>query len=125
MPSSPEEFISDLSADVRPLVAELRRLIFDTVPHATESIRWDAISYHDADQGGPIQGGICQIVVRDGVVRLDFVHGASLPDPHELLHEEKGRKAKRFATFEPGKKLPAQALRELIKAADAYDFADR
>lgn len=125
MPNSPEEFVSDLPANVRPIVAELRRLVFDTVPHATERVIWDAISFHDAERGGPIQGGICQIVVRDGVVRLDFVHGASLPDPHELLNVEKGRKAKRFATFEPGKKLPAGALRALIKAADAYDFASR
>jgi hypothetical protein len=32
-----------------------------------------------------VKGAICQIVARDGMIRLDFIHGIRLQDPHRLL----------------------------------------
>jgi hypothetical protein len=35
--------------------------------------------------GGRVKGAVCQVVVRAGRVRLDFLHGVRLTDPYRLL----------------------------------------
>ena len=117
----PDQFVAELQAASSKHVASLGRLVLDLFPHADERVTWDAISYSDPERGGPIKGGIGQIVVRDGAVRLDFVHGASLPDPHGLLRDEPGRKAKRFVPVDSASDPPRARLRELIRAAAEFD----
>jgi len=83
------------SGEVCGIVRQLRRMVFETVPSATEGIKFGALSYFLSDAAfRSIGGHICMIEIHDGQVRLSFVHGADLPDPHRLL--EGAGKAKRF-----------------------------
>ena len=67
------------------LVMELRDLVLETSPEASETVLWKGLSYHKAHEGGPIKGAVCQISPKDDCVHLAFVHGACLPDPEGLL----------------------------------------
>jgi hypothetical protein len=58
------------------------------VPHAEESLLWGGLSYHRPQVGGRVKGAVCQVVVRGGRVRLDFIHGIRLADPCALLQGE-------------------------------------
>ena len=49
--------------------------------------------------------------------RLDFVHGARLPDPRGMLNGQPGRKAKRFVPIVSADDPPRGHLRDLIRAA--------
>ena len=57
------------------------RIVLDAAPHATETLHWGAISYHDAAHGGMVKGPICQISRHRDHIRLSFIHGVRLPDP--------------------------------------------
>jgi hypothetical protein len=62
-----------------------------------------------------VKGSVCQIVLRDGGVRLDFVHGTSLPDPARLLQGE--RVAKRFVPVPTVASARRPQIASLIRSA--------
>lgn len=102
--------------NVRAIVSRLRRQILAAVPSAAESVKFHCLCYyHLGARYGAIGGNICLIEVHDGEVRLSFIHGASLPDPHGLL---RGRgKAKRFvpiSNFDTGRD---PRITSLVRAA--------
>lgn len=78
-------FLKGQSTDVRKVVSALRNMVLRTVPHSEESLLWGALSYHRPLIGGRVKGAVCQIVVKGGKVRLDFIHGIRLADPSGLL----------------------------------------
>jgi hypothetical protein len=89
MATSVEAFLDALRPDTRQLVLALRNVVRRTVPHAEESLLWGSLSYHRPAVGGRVKGAVCQIVVRGGQVRLDFIHGIWLEDPCGLLQEHR------------------------------------
>ena len=93
-----ERFLEWKPDALKDIVFELRNLIADIAPYATEKIQWKGLSYYDASRGGTVKGGICQIEIRTDHVRLSFLHGAFIPDPHGLLQGE--RVAKRYVRLE-------------------------
>lgn len=97
------------------LVLEARRVILRLLPDVTEDVHWRALSYHDRRVGGHVRGAICQLSVCDGLVRIAFIHGATLPDPRALLLGS--RKAKRFLTVQSPKVLHGKAFRDLLLSA--------
>jgi hypothetical protein len=117
-----DEFLRDQPDNVRVLVRRLRELIFSISPSAAEHTVWQELSYEKHGEGGAVRAGICQIGVRDGQVRLAFVHGAFLPDPKKLLRGN--AKYKRFVPIRSEKDIWAPALRELLQASLAFDPAD-
>ena len=83
------------SGEVCGIVRQLRRMVIETVPNATEEIKFGALSYFSSDSSlRSIGANFCMIELRGGEVRLSFLHGAELADPHHLLRES--GKAKRF-----------------------------
>lgn len=113
---TPDEFMMELPASLRPRAASIRRLVLELAPHAAERLTWDAISIYDPDRGGPVKGSICQIVHRRGVLRLDFPLGEFMEDPRGLLRSEAGRRGKRFVQIDVDE--PSEAdLRSLIRAS--------
>ena len=78
-------FLERLSPEARPRVLALRAVIRGVAPGAEESILWGGLSYHRPEIGGRVKGAVCQITVKDGVVRLDFIHGIRLANPAGLL----------------------------------------
>src|SRR5205085_11841024 len=84
-PADLNDFLDLLPPASRQLVVALRAVVRRIVPHAEESLVWRSLSYHRPEIGGRVKGAVCQIVVRRGLVRLDFVHGSRLTDPSSLL----------------------------------------
>jgi hypothetical protein len=109
------QYLEEAPAPLAEIVLELRKLVLAAAPHASESIHWRALSYHDAERGGMVKGAICQITVHTDHVRLSFIHGARLPDPEGLLNGD--RKSKRYIQFRAWWKADAPALARLVRAA--------
>ena len=116
-----ERFLDRKPEPLKDIVLELRNLVADIAPEATEKILWGGLSYYDASRGGPVKGGICQIETHEDHVRLSFIHGAFIADPYGLLRGE--RKAKRYVRLEAYESAPWEALGELIRASAGFDPA--
>ena len=124
-----EQHFRDLPADQLNVVLELRNLIARAAPNATEEIRSQGLVYYDAERGGPVVAGVCQILVVNGGLRLAFNLGAYLPDPKSLLRQDKGRLAKRFLPLGEFDTVPWEVIAEWISASSKFDpreyFKDR
>ena len=116
-----ERFLERKPEAFKDIVFELRNLIAEIAPYATEKIQWKGLSYYDASRGGTVKGGICQIEIHAEHVRLSFLHGAFIEDPQGLLQGE--RLAKRYVRLESYESAPWETLGELIRAAARFDPA--
>jgi hypothetical protein len=93
-PPELKRWLDALSPETKRIVLGLRYVVRRTIPDAEESLVWGSLSYHRPEVGGRVKGAVCQIVAKKGQVRLDFIHGIHLPDPHSLL--EGDRLSKRY-----------------------------
>lgn len=112
-------FLDPLSPETRQLVSALRNLVRCTVPQAEESIVWGCLSYHRPQVGGRVKGAVCQIVVKRGEVRLEFIHGVRLADPCGLLQGD--LVSKRFLPIETVADAERPEVASLIREAAALD----
>jgi hypothetical protein len=80
---------------------------------------WGILSYHHPKIGGRVKGAVCQIVVRGGQVRLDFIHGIRLADPSGLLQGD--RVSKRFVPIATVADVARPEIAALIRGAAALD----
>jgi hypothetical protein len=120
------EYIDSINNLIRPLpdeladlVLELRDLVLSVAPQATESTHSKGFTYHDAQRGGHVSAGICQIVIFPDHVRLAFIHGIFLPDPHRLL--EGDARYKRYVKIVSGKIVRWDMLADLIRSSANFD----
>jgi hypothetical protein len=95
-------------------LARLRKLIRETAPELTEEWKWDTPVW--AYKGNVVAGG----VFKDHV-KLNFFKGASLQDPKGLFNAGLDAKATRAIDFHEDSKINEPALKELIRAAIAYN----
>jgi hypothetical protein len=114
-----EDYFKNTDPALLEIILELRNIIFAVVPSATEMIQWKGISYFDAERGGTVSGGICQVHVVDGKVRLGFIHGAFLRDPKHLLGGS--RKVKRYLEISAFDTAPWDDIKVLIKTSSEFD----
>jgi hypothetical protein len=114
-----EDYFSHTDPQLLEIILELRNIILSVVPDATEMFQWHGISYFDSSRGGSVSGGICQIHVVDGRVRLGFIHGAFLRDPKHLLGGT--RKAKRYLDIDSFDSAPWDDIKALIKTSSEFD----
>jgi hypothetical protein len=114
-------FLDGLPPGTRRLVEALRAVIRKAAPHAEETLLWGGLSYHRRAVGGRVKGAVCQIVVWQGRVRLDFIHGVRLADPHGLLRGE--RVSKRCVPVASAADAGRPAVAALIREAAALDPA--
>jgi hypothetical protein len=121
MPTSVETFLDALPPDMRQLVLVLRDVVRRNTPDAQESFVWGSLSYHRPQVGGRVKGAVCQIVVKRGQVRLDFIHGICLADPCGLLQGD--RVSKRFIPIETVADAERPEVAALIREAAALDPA--
>jgi hypothetical protein len=112
-------FLDGLSLEARPLVLALRSVVRRTARHAVESLLWDGLSYHRPEVGGRVKGAVCQIGVKSGQVRLDFIHGVRLADPCSLLQGD--RLSKRFVPIGSVADAERPEVAALIREAAALD----
>ena len=114
-----ETFLQHTPPHLQDIVLELRNIIASVAPDAAEVVRWGGLSYFHEGRGGLVSAGICQIGICGDHIRLDFIHGAFLPDPHRLLHGT--QKVKRFVRIESYEDAPWESIRELITASAKFD----
>ena len=114
-----ETFLQHTPLHLQEIVLELRNIIALVAPDAVEVLRWGGLSYFHEGRGGIVSAGICQIGLHKDHVRLAFVHGAFLSDPHGLLAGT--QKAKRFVRIESYDDAPWDNLRELIIVSARFD----
>lgn len=108
--------VADWPGDLPALALALRRVVLKAAPIASEKIAFHSLVYYRAgEKYGVIGGNICGIGVKNETLILDFIHGASLPDPKKLL---KGTaKAKRYVEIRNTADIRSASLRTLIMAA--------
>ena len=96
------------------LLARLRKLILETDPNITEEWKWDTAVWTE-------DGLVCSSGAFKDHVKLNFFKGASLKDPKGLFNAGLDAKATRAIDFSEGSNLDAPALKDLIRAAVAYN----
>ncbi len=115
-------FLDALSSETRQIVSALRNVVRRTVPDAEESLLWGSLSYHRPQVGGRVKGAVCQIVVKRGQVRLDFIHGIRLADSCGLLQGD--RVSKRFVPIGTVADAEQPEVTALVREAAALDPAE-
>ena len=121
-PADLSAYLGRLTAGNRRVVRALRGVIRAAAPKCEESILWDGVSYHRPWLGGRVKGAVCQIVVRRGVVRLDFIHGVRLRDPSRLLRGD--GLAKRHVPIGTSGDAGRPEIAALVRDAAAFDPSD-
>lgn len=98
------------------MLARLRKLIHEADPDITEEWKWDtAVWTH--------KGNVCAAGAFKDHVKLNFFKGASLKDPKGLFNAGLDAKASRAIDFSEGDKINEAALKDLIRAAVAYNMS--
>ena len=100
-------------------LASLRKTILDADPEIIEEWKW---------MGSPVWSRDGMIAVGNAhkdKVKLTFSHGASLPDPDGLFNNGFGGKVWRAIDVSEGEEIDAEALKELVRAAIAYNRAKK
>jgi hypothetical protein len=98
------------------LTARLRKLILTVDPDITEEWKW----------GTPVwshKGNVVAVGAFQDHVKITFFKGASLPDSHGLFNAGLDAKATRAIDLFEGDKLKEPALKELIRAAVAFNLS--
>jgi hypothetical protein len=113
-----DAFVAGLPAETRRVVRALRGAVHGAAPRAEETVLWGALSYHRPEVGGRVKGAVCQIVVKDGRVRLDFIHGIRLADPHGLL--QGNRVSKRYVPIGTVEDAERPEVAALIREAASF-----
>lgn len=113
------KMLANLPPDLQEIVLELRNLVAEVAPEASEKIHSRGFSYYYEQRGGPVSAGICQIGIFSDHIRLGFIHGSFLPDPKRLLvGEPRYKKHVRITGYATA---DWDYYRELIKASAAFD----
>ena len=114
-----EKYLLQVPPELRDIVLEIRNIVAEIAPGATEVVHSRGFSYYYKERGGPVSAGICQIGIFRDHIRLGFIHGAFLPDPQGLLvGEPKYKKHIRIYSYE---EAPWEYLKELITASSRFD----
>ncbi|MHB8089582.1 MAG: DUF1801 domain-containing protein [Anaerolineaceae bacterium] len=114
-----EKQLKHLPEDLLDIVMEIRDIVERLCPEAVEQLDRNGIVYYDANRGGPVKAGICQILFKQDYLSLEFIHGAFLPDPAHLLHGSNlYKKQTLLGTFND---VPWDEVTALITASAQFD----
>jgi hypothetical protein len=72
--------------------------------------------------GGRVKGAVCLINLTHDAVRLDFIHGIHLADPHQLLRGN--LRSKRFIPIGSVAEADRPEIAALIREAAELDVTD-
>lgn len=123
MPSSPKrnaattaDVLRPFPARVRATAEQLRRLVVQVIPTATEHpyVGWNGIGYRD-----PQAGYFAGIFPQPDHVRLLFEHGVALDDPDGILQGD-GVRQVRWIVVRPGSRLPRAKIVPMLERAVLY-----
>lgn len=119
---SVQKMIATIPHELQEIVLELRSLVAQVAPGATEKTHSRGFSYYFKSRGGPVSAGVCQINIHPDHVRLGFIHGAFLPDPAGLLVGEP--KYKKHLRLDSYAAADWDYCKALIAASAAFDPHD-
>ncbi len=115
---APSELISNQIADLTgwrgQMLARLRQLILDAAPGIQEEWKWGTAVWSK-------HGMICSAGAFKDHVKLNFFKGASLEDPKHLFNAGLDARATRAIDFAEGDSIDEPGLKELVRAAIAYN----
>ncbi|MEM5315385.1 DUF1801 domain-containing protein [Paraburkholderia sp. JHI869] len=116
---TPSERIDQLIAELtdwrRETFAAMREAILEADPAIVEEWKY---------MGSPVwyrDGMIAVGNAHKGKVKLTFLYGASLPDPHKLFNAGLDGNARRAIDYLEGDKVDKRALKALIRAAIEFN----
>jgi hypothetical protein len=104
------------------MLAEVRRMIREADPEIEEEDKWKKPSN---PVGVPVwshAGIVCTGETYKQVVKLTFMRGASLKDPHGLFNSSLAGNARRAIDIREGETINAKAFKALIQAAVAENL---
>ncbi len=109
---SVEDLMGSYPPPIQETAENLRRIIFEIAPTATEKANkgWRSISYRDSQLGY-----FCGIFPFQDRVDLIFEFGALLPDPGNLLQGE--TKQVRYLRFHTPDEIDAEPIKHFLLAA--------
>jgi hypothetical protein len=117
---TPSQLITDQIAELSDwrgdMLARLRTLVLDAAPGITEEGKWGSAVWSQ-------KGLVCSAGVFKDHVKLNFFKGASLDDAQGLFNAGLDAKATRAIDFSAGDSVDESALKDLIRAAVAYNLA--
>ncbi len=118
----PSELITNQIAGLTdwrgPVFARLRKLILEAAPDITEEWKWSTAVWSR-------KGLVCAVGPFKDHIKLNFFQGASLKDPKGLFNAGLDAKATRAIDFNEGDDIDEPALKDLVRAAVAYNIARR
>jgi hypothetical protein len=95
-------------------LARLRKIVHEADLDITEEWKWETgVFSHD--------GMVCALAPFKDHVKINFFKGASLKDPQKLFNAGLESKATRAIDFHETDKINESALKDLIRAAIAYN----
>ena len=97
------------------LLARLRKLILEADPDITEEWKWGTAGWSK-------NGMLCSAGAFKDHVKLNFFKGAFLADPQGLFNAGLDSKSSRSIDFYEGARIDENKLKELIRAAIAYNM---
>jgi hypothetical protein len=98
------------------MLSRLRKLILEADPELTEEWKWNTAVW--------TRGGlVCSAGAFKDHVKLNFFNGASLKDPKGMFNAGLEAKNTRATDFSDGDDIDASALKDLIRAAVAYNVS--
>ncbi|AIF84244.1 hypothetical protein NTE_02190 [Candidatus Nitrososphaera evergladensis SR1] len=117
--NNPSKLIDKQIADMADwrgeMLAKLRKLVHEADPSLKEEWKWNtAVWTHD-------NGLVCAAGAFKDHIKINFFKGASLEDPHKLFNAGFEAKATRAIDFHEGDGINESALKDLIRAAVAYN----
>jgi hypothetical protein len=98
-------------------MAEIRRIIRETVPDVTEELKWLGTPTWSHD------GILCICNAFKDMVKVTFINGAKLPDVDGVFNAELGGSKWRAIKIFLGDKVYASGLRKVLRAAVAFNAA--
>lgn len=106
--------IEDLADWRGKVLARLRQLILKAQPDLVEEWKWGTAVWSH-------KGNVVSIGAFKDHLKINFFKGASLPDPQGLFNAGLEAKATRAIDLHEGDKINEAALKELIRAAVAFN----
>ena len=109
-------YIAELSDWRGEMIVKLRKLVLEAAPDIREAWKWDTPVWSQ-------KGNVVAIGAFKDHVKLNFFKGASLDDPYGLFNAGLDAKATRAIDLNKGDTINESALKELIRAAVAYNLS--
>jgi hypothetical protein len=97
------------------MLARLRALVREADPEVVEEWKWRGVPVWEHD------GIVCTGETYKTVVKMTFAHGAALEDPAKLFNSSLDGGTRRAIDFAEGAKVDEKALKNLIRAAVAFN----